>query len=252
LMDDRKVLPECQIGQAAPSLILLGDSHANAVFSAIQLANREGSTLLWAAMGCPVVEQAKFTISRREACVHLIQDKLALLDKAYPKVPVLIVNRLYNLLGNDYSAPQIYFSQVAERPNKVFYNEFKSHYLNTLCTLAKKRPVYVLKPIPEVGFDVPKKLAREAILGLPFTTAGNSLADYYKTNAFVLELMQAAKQQCGVTLLDPVPYLCPQGHCLASSAGKPFYFDDNHLTEYGNKVLLPLFQEQLFKQQNSH
>lgn len=246
LMNDQPILPECQIGKGEPTMIVMGDSHANAVFSAIQAANNKGSTLLWAHMGCPIVKGIKFTISRREGCIHLIKDKLALLDKSYPDIPVLIVNRLYNTLGDKQTAPQIYFSKPAKYADQVLNDEFREHYLNTLCTLTKKRPVFVLKPIPEAGFDVPKKLTREWMLGLAFTSNSTSLDNYYKKNAFILKLMQEAKQQCSVVLLDPIPYLCPEGKCLSSDAGKPFYFDDNHLTEYGNKQLLPLFKNQLF------
>lgn len=250
LMDDQPVLPECKIGNGTPSMIVLGDSHANAVFSAIQESNKPGSILLWAHMGCPIVEDIKFTISRREGCIHLIKDKLALLDKSYPDIPVVIVNRLYNMLGDKRTTPQIYFSKPVKYSDASLRNEFRAHYLNTLCKLAKKRPVYVLKPIPEAGFDVPKKLARELMLGLPFTSNSISLDNYYKKNAFILKIMQEAKQQCGVVLLDPIPYLCPEGKCLSSEAGKPFYFDDNHLSEYGNKLLIPLFKTQLFNTLN--
>lgn len=246
LMKDRAVLPECKIGQGTPSLIIIGDSHANSIFSAVLTANDKDAIILWAFMGCPIVKDIKFTISRREGCLHLINEKLKLLDTAYSNTPILIVNRLFNLLGNKNVSPQIYFSKPVKLPTTELLNEFKSHYLKTLCTLAQKHPVYVLKPIPEPGFDVPKKLARENLLGLTFTNNSTSLLEYYQKNAFVLDIMHQAQQQCDVKLLDPVPYLCPDGYCLSSEAGKPFYFDDNHLTEYGNKKLVPLFKTKLF------
>ncbi|WP_454776538.1 SGNH hydrolase domain-containing protein [Janthinobacterium tructae] len=53
----------------------------------------------------------------------------------------------------------------------------------------------------------------------------------------------SATQHCGVKILDPLPYLCHDGRCYASKDGRPLYFDDDHLSEYGNKLLIPLFQQ---------
>ncbi|WP_283669432.1 SGNH hydrolase domain-containing protein [Escherichia coli] len=44
-------------------------------------------------------------------------------------------------------------------------------------------------------------------------------------------------------MLDPLPYLCHDGRCWGSKDGRPIYFDDDHLSEYGNKLLVPMFKE---------
>jgi hypothetical protein len=46
-----------------------------------------------------------------------------------------------------------------------------------------------------------------------------------------------------VHILDPLPYLCHDGRCWGSKAGRPLYSDDNHLSEYGNKLLVPMFKQ---------
>jgi hypothetical protein len=38
-------------------------------------------------------------------------------------------------------------------------------------------------------------------------------------------------------VIDPTPYLCPDGHCMGSMDGVPLYFDDNHLVDAGNQQL---------------
>lgn len=242
LMDDKKVLPECKIGDNPLSIIVFGDSHADVSFSAIQQANDKGSSILWAHMGCPILDNVKFNISRRDGCVHLIKDKMALLDSSYPNVPVLLINRLFNTLGNELIPPQIYFDKPALQANKELEEQFRSAYLRTVCTIAKNRPVYILKPIPEPGFHVPKQLSRNLLLGLPLATQSTSEENYHQLNSFILSIMEEAHQQCGAILLDPAPYLCANGQCITSKEGKPLYFDDNHLTEYGNKLLVPLFK----------
>jgi hypothetical protein len=44
-----------------------------------------------------------------------------------------------------------------------------------------------------------------------------------------------------VEILDPLPYLCWDGVCHGSKEGRPLYYDDNHLSEFGNKLLVPMF-----------
>jgi len=42
---------------------------------------------------------------------------------------------------------------------------------------------------------------------------------------------------------DPTSYLCRNGRCYGSVNGRPLYSDDDHLSEYGNKLLVPMFRQ---------
>jgi peptidoglycan/LPS O-acetylase OafA/YrhL len=48
----------------------------------------------------------------------------------------------------------------------------------------------------------------------------------------------------GVTIWDPLPVLCPSSKpkCSALMKGRPLFFDGDHLSGYGNRVLLSSFQ----------
>jgi len=50
-----------------------------------------------------------------------------------------------------------------------------------------------------------------------------------------------ATQLPGTTIWDPLPTLCPGPTCTAISAGRPVFFDGDHLSGYGNRTLLPSF-----------
>lgn len=43
--------------------------------------------------------------------------------------------------------------------------------------------------------------------------------------------------------MHPLPYLCHDGRCWGSKDGRPLYYDDDHLSEYGNKLLVPMFKQ---------
>jgi peptidoglycan/LPS O-acetylase OafA/YrhL len=47
----------------------------------------------------------------------------------------------------------------------------------------------------------------------------------------------------GLHAWDPLPLLCPGSTCSAFDHGKPLYLDDNHLSGYGNRVLVPAFTQ---------
>lgn len=58
----------------------------------------------------------------------------------------------------------------------------------------------------------------------------------------VLASISAAVGQLpGAAQWDPFPLLCPGEECSAFRAGKPLFFDGDHLSGYGNEVLAPSF-----------
>ena len=47
----------------------------------------------------------------------------------------------------------------------------------------------------------------------------------------------------GLSVWDPLPVLCPAGtKCSAFLAGRPLFFDADHISAYGNQLLLPSFR----------
>lgn len=53
---------------------------------------------------------------------------------------------------------------------------------------------------------------------------------------------EIARQVPGVKVWDPLPVLCPQGAaCSAWRGDKPLFLDGDHLSGYGNALLLPSF-----------
>ena len=48
-----------------------------------------------------------------------------------------------------------------------------------------------------------------------------------------------------ISIWDPLPVLCPGHECLSSMEGRPLYFDGDHLSAHGNRVLFPSFERHL-------
>ena len=62
----------------------------------------------------------------------------------------------------------------------------------------------------------------------------------------VLRAMQALVAKLPhATVWDPLPLLCPDVTCRAVEGGRPLFFDGDHLSGYGNRLLLPDFARHL-------
>lgn len=58
-------------------------------------------------------------------------------------------------------------------------------------------------------------------------------------------LQQVAAGLPGATVWDPLPVLCNRDQCAARLDGKPVFFDGDHLSGHGNRLLLPSLQAEL-------
>lgn len=59
------------------------------------------------------------------------------------------------------------------------------------------------------------------------------------------DLERIAAALPNTSLWDPLPLLCDADACRASRDGHPLFFDADHLSGYGNRLLLPAFQRHL-------
>lgn len=122
-------------------------------------------------------------------------------------------------------------------------DEFKSNLVSTVNTLlASGVRVYLLKDVPDQGFDVPRVAALVSKYGGDLDLLGVSREKHATAN-IQLEQTFDKISQMGATLLDPAEYfLNSNGLYGAVRNNQAFYTDGNHLTVAGARLLLPLFQ----------
>lgn len=231
--------------------IVLGDSHASTIVTAVQaaLGNPDHGVLGMSYTSCPTL----FDVRQERQDLHCAAfNEWAMQQMAAvpSQVPVIIANRASAYLyGNRYGAhmldPVIFFDSTPRKLDKLyspFLKEYADHLVASTCRIAKARPVYLLRPLPEMPADVPRAMARAAQLGRSLEGAwGMPLNKYQQRNAAVWAAQDQAHATCGAQLLSPLPYLCDGQFCDGSVDGKPRFYDDNHLTESGNRTLIPLF-----------
>ena len=78
-----------------------------------------------------------------------------------------------------------------------------------------------------------------------------SMQEYKQRQKVIWAAQDEAVLQCGVKILDPLPYLCHGDRCQGNHSGRPLYSDNNHLSEFGSKLLIPMFRQAFEKRETT-
>jgi len=248
--------PSCVFGKGPNwSLIALGDSHMEATISALATASRmhnsSAGVVSWTYHGCPFVIGMKKVRSsgRNVQCSEFIDWATLKLLHAPKNVPVVIVNRYANVAFGfssmgERGVPEVFFSTVPPVTTVQYLNEFADKITETACKLAESRQVFLVRPIPEMEVSVPTTVSRRMAWGMS-PDFSISIEQYRRRNSWVWAAQDLARDKCGVKILDPTEYLCHDNQCNGTKDGRPLYSDGDHLSEFGNKLLIPMFYDGL-------
>ncbi|SEC73570.1 acyltransferase [Pseudomonas marginalis] len=244
------VVPGCTYGGGDLGVIVIGDSHAQSIVRAVEksLVSKNFNVLDWTLASCPTIFDMGIVGNSGYRCAEFVAWAFEKQKGISPAVPIVMVSRMSgyvfgsNNSGVKYSeVPSFYVGAPFSERSPEFLNSFRQGIIDTACKFSEYRKVYLVRPIPEMGVDVPRVMGRSLILGRE-KDVSILLSDYKFRQDFVWEAQDAAKQKCGVEILDPLPYLCASGKCSGSSNGLPIYYDDHHLNEHGAEILVPLFK----------
>lgn len=240
----------CYYGGSKIKAILVGDSHADAVVTSMAhaLTNKSDGILFIGYSGCPTLIGVKRIInSPNNHCTEFNIWLFNYLTTLPANIPVIIVNRSSSyIIGHNetdisHHQPPVYFVDSHHRRMPNVLVAYRQSMLRTSCLLAKSHPVYWLRPLPEMVVNVPTTMAHLMLLGRQ-QDIHISLSSYYARHQLVWAVQDEAEKKCGTHTLNPLPYLCDNKQCYGSQAGMPLYYDDDHLSEFGNRLLTPLFQ----------
>jgi hypothetical protein len=122
-------------------------------------------------------------------------------------------------------------------------DSFKTNLLLTIrAVLDLGARVYVVKDVPIPGFDVPRIAAVTAMRNGDLEQLGVTREEHQMSNR---DLRQTFEQisQMGATVLDPADYfLNRNGIYGVVRNDQVLYWDSNHLTVEGSRLLAPLFE----------
>lgn len=236
----------CAMGQAPSSgeaeVVLIGDSHAGALFGAMEAALQQSgrSGHFFGATSCPPIRGVQFDRGVESDCAGFYRNVHRWLDDRKTPVTVVLVGRWSNYLYD--RAAQVRLDGhdgFGALPPEQREREYAERLVASVCEYARKGPLYLVGPIPEMGFNVPRTLARDRLREVRRTDYGVALDEHQRKNRVVARALEEAGRRCGARTVDPSRYLCEGGLCHAELQGRPLYFDDDHLSEYGNRFVLP-------------
>lgn len=240
-------VPACQFGSDRVDAVVIGDSHAHSIVTAVLAALPEGSGVsYWGYLACPTVAN----IASDEKCAAFNHAVIERLKELPAQTPVIVASRFsYYPFGEglqgyelEHSQPQVHFGTKQKQVSEEFLQQYAKNIQLQLCGMAQHAKLSILLPIPEMRELVPQGMARSAMRGVS-RRVSITREDYLKRNGFILSVLNeiASSAECNVRLLDPRDYLCDAHSCFGDQGGSPLYFDDDHLNEFGNKLLIPLF-----------
>ncbi|TSJ63909.1 acyltransferase [Starkeya sp. 3C] len=113
-------------------------------------------------------------------------------------------------------------------------------------SVADRMSVVLVYPIPEAGWNVPQRAARLAMQGEPGGALSTSYDAFIRRNGAVLAVFDAVDRP-NVFRVRPYDLLCDakQGRCRNAEGDVSFYFDDDHLSSAGARLIVPELVKQI-------
>jgi len=149
--------------------------------------------------------------------------------KAYPEVPEINPAHKFTDSFRDLSAGEL---------REVYWKSL-SEIISRLLSSGKE--VYLLYPVPELPMNIAKAVTPFSVFNQKtmfdlqkITTAGY----YFKRNKFILDKLDTLAYGDQLHAVKPFDILCSINNCPAIIQGKSLYFDDDHLSISGAKMII--------------
>jgi peptidoglycan/LPS O-acetylase OafA/YrhL len=224
-------------GTGPLAAVIVGDSHAEATATALAAAAQgHGSVMGMTWSGCPNLYDAH--VDKNEGCYKFNKSLASRLADIPSTTPVVIVNRL-----GHYAESHLVHFDDKNIVGIQYLHTYAESMISMACALNQHHKVYLVRPVPEMNVNVPRYLSHALMMGKQPQDVSIQEAEYRKKTEFIWQAQDRAVNQCGVKVIDPSRWLCTDGRCMGSKNLQPLYFDDNHLSETGNRVLVPMFKE---------
>jgi len=247
------VSPSCRYGVGPIKAIVIGDSHAQAQLASIseRAAKYGGSILDWTMAGCQTVSglyRVGLSGIKDYNCGELVDLAIQEAGNKYPDIPIIIINRtsviLYGRNEDDLDVSPDRFVDKEYTERSVEYRDnVVGHMIGTICKFSETNPVYLVRPTPEMGRNVPKSMFVSTLFGRNVERVSISEAEHMERQALVFKMQDSAVLKCGTKLIDPLAILCGAGYCYGDEGGVPLYFDDDHLSIEGAQKISPVYDE---------
>ena len=252
------------------NVVLIGDSHASVLQKGLNKLSKEYNYnfisatyhYMYLADATLVTDYNKQPIKDYEIYQKNIKN---MLDQLPPSIIIfharypLYVNKSYfdNKEGGNEGGLNIYGKTYINNKTKEVVNPVDS-IINMLSDLAKKHTIILIYSVPEVGWHVPQFLIKkykynlDANLENEIKEKSNWLTTRYdvfiERNKFLYDKFDKILNQ-NIIKIKPHELLCNKKikqKCLTHNENEIFYYDYDHLSFVGSKIILKEIEKKLF------
>ena len=234
-----------------PTVFVIGDSHATAYVRLLsEHVLRTGArVVLYHNSSCTFVSLQL----HREGGICPAQAKAAVADmlaRSRPGDVVFLAALRLTRFSNQFAAVDeaaAWQSMIGE-PAKAMRHRAEDEAIALLQPLADRGLHIVLEAPKPLLRAPPFRCSDRFNAGNPICRPGLSIArdEIERYRRPVLDsFARLAARMPAISIWDPLPILCPGAVCEARMDGRPLYFDGDHLSAYGNRMLLPDFERHL-------
>ena len=127
------------------------------------------------------------------------------------------------------------YENESDRRSIVLDSYFNS--INELVSAGKN--VFLIYPIPEVGWDVPRYIFKRKIRNKDGRVSTDA-SKYYERSSEVISMFDDIPEAENFYRIYPSNIFCDaelENRCLTDIGGRLLYFDDDHLTTFGAKIV---------------
>jgi peptidoglycan/LPS O-acetylase OafA/YrhL len=253
----------CRLGESTEnmkeSFVLIGDSHSDALFTGIDSMAKKAKLkgIFLGFSGCNPV-QGMFR-KRKSKCEEF---KKVFYEEIYKhksiKLVVFSSRWASSLYGNTYGlgpaepikTPVKSLLRLSDKPKEILNIKEREKYFSLkmketiLSLLHSGKKVVLFASIPEVGYHVPRYMARKEMSSINIELVRNKKY-FYSRQKFILNLFSKFSKINGVSVLYPHEKLCIKkgDTCMYQIDGKPLYYDDDHLSIYGADYIAPMIED---------
>jgi peptidoglycan/LPS O-acetylase OafA/YrhL len=231
--------------------LVVGDSHAAVLLHSIEeaLPLERPQALVVAHFACPTIKGIRQFFDIENQCGKTVDSALAIAKSLPLTTPVFIINRTafyFHGFNESHASqePAYYLDRRFNTRSQAYFEAIEKGIVETACEFAKTRPVFMMRPIPELGVDVPRTMGRGAMRGRDVHVS-IAISEYRERTRLAVAAQDRAAMQCGVKILDPTPLFCHGERCWGDIDGQPLFRDSNHVNKRAAALLTPMFSKAL-------
>lgn len=224
----------CVTTSSSPKTLFVGDSHAMALFSSIYRRQSTLNSMLVAGNSCasyPNLTEPP-SIDRYSNCSPISKNALKI-AKELPSIDTVVISNIIPLLDSNSSS---YYLNGKNLTNIEAFRIGLRHFIKEMLDKGKKVVFFI--DVPNLKHD-PRKCLQNlpfGLLNLKCTLSRDDLNSerelYYK------EINNLKKTHPNLIIYNPIELFCDNKACKFKQFNTLLYYDDNHISISGSKLIL--------------